>query len=113
VYLLKLTNQNGDARFYFFDAATFVLLKWEGIRKIEDKEFPWESFFSDYRDVQGLKYPFRIDQGSPGTAIKQNLVTDKIEINPKIDDAVFNKPVSPPAPPAETAPAPTSAQPPK
>jgi hypothetical protein len=62
-----------------------------------------------------LKYPFRIDQGSPGTEIKQNLVTDKIEINPKIDDAVFNKPAQPPAPPAETTPsqAPTSAQPPK
>jgi len=115
VYLLKLTNKNGDARFYFFDATTFVLLKWEGIRKIEDKEFPWESFFSDYRDIQGLKYPFRIDQGSPGTEIKQNLVTDKIEINPKIDDAVFNKPAPPPAPPAEPTPSqvPTSAQPPK
>jgi outer membrane lipoprotein-sorting protein len=110
VYLLKLTNKNGDARFYFFDADSFILVKWEGLRRIEDKEFPWESFFSDYREVQGLKYPFRIDQGSPGTEIRQNLVTDKIEINPKIDDAEFNKPAapSPPlTPPAEAAPSPT------
>jgi outer membrane lipoprotein-sorting protein len=108
VYRLKLTNKNGDARFYFFDASSFVLVKWEGIRRIEDKEFPWESFFSDYREVQGLKYPFRIDQGSPGTEIKQNLITDKIEINPQIDDARFNKPAAPPpAPPAEAAPSPT------
>jgi outer membrane lipoprotein-sorting protein len=111
VYLLKLTNKNGDARFYFFDATSFILVKWEGIRRIEDKEFPWESFFSDYREVQGLKYPFRIDQGSPGTEIKQNLITDKIEINPKIDDTQFSKPAAPPAPPAEAAPPP--AQPPK
>jgi outer membrane lipoprotein-sorting protein len=103
VYLLKLTNKNGDARFYFLDADSFVLVKWEGIRKIEDKEFPWESFFSDYRDVQGLKYPFRIAQGSPGTEIKQDLITEKIEINPQIDDAEFNKPAAPPLPP--TAPA--------
>jgi hypothetical protein len=107
VYRLQLTNKNGDVRFYVFDASTYVLLKWEGIRKIDDKEFPWESLFSDYRDVQGLKYPFQIDQGSPGTEIKQNLVTEKIVIDPQIDDSRFGKPAAappPPGPPAEAAP---------
>ena len=107
VYRLQLTNKNGDVRFYVFDASTFILLKWEGIRKIEDKEFPWESIFSDYREVQGLKYPFQIDQGSPGTEIKQNLVTEKIVIDPQIDDSRFGKPAAappPPGPPAEAAP---------
>jgi outer membrane lipoprotein-sorting protein len=97
VYRLRLTNKNGDVRFYFFDATTFVLVKWEGIRRIEEKEFPWESIFSDYRDVQGLKYPFQIDQGSPGTEIKQNLTTEKIEIDPQIDDSHFGKPAAPPS----------------
>lgn len=107
VYRLKLTKKNGDVRFYFFDAASFVLVKWEGIRRIDDKEFPWESFFSDYREVHGLKYPFQIDQGSPGTEIKQNLVTEKIEIDPQIDDSRFTKPAPPeaPAPPASPQPA--------
>jgi outer membrane lipoprotein-sorting protein len=114
VYRLKLTNKNGDVRFYVFDASTFLLLKWEGIRKIDDKEFPWESIFSDYRDVRGLKYPFLIDQGSPGTEIKQNLVTEKIEIDPQIDDSRFAKPALPEAPdhapPGETPPSPSSPQ---
>jgi outer membrane lipoprotein-sorting protein len=110
VYRLKLTNKNGDVRFYLFDASSFFVLKWEGIRKVEEREFPWESFFSDFRDVQGLKYPFKIDQGSPGTEIQQNLVTDKIEINPQIDDAHFAKPAPPEAsavsvPPASAEPA--------
>ncbi len=107
VYRLKLTNKNGDVRFYLFDASSFFVLKWEGFRKVEDKEFPWESFFSDFRDVQGLKYPFKIEQGSPGTEIRQNLVTEKIEINVQIDDAHFAKPAPPeaPAPPASPAPA--------
>jgi hypothetical protein len=95
VYRLKLTNKNGDVRFYLFDASSFLVLKWEGVRKTEDKEFPWESFFSDFRDVQGLKYPFKIEQGSPGTEIKQSLVTEKIEIDPQIDDTRFAKPVVP------------------
>jgi outer membrane lipoprotein-sorting protein len=95
VYRLKLTNKNGNVRFYLFDASTFLLLKWEGVRKTEDKELSWESFFSDFRDVQGLKYPFKIEQGSPGTEIKQSLVTEKIEIDPQIDDTRFAKPVVP------------------
>src|SRR6266849_442251 len=83
VYRLKLTNKNGDVRFYFIDANTFLLLKWEGMRKTEDQELPWESFSSDFREVQGLKYAFRIDQGSPGTEFKQTLTAEKIEINPR------------------------------
>jgi outer membrane lipoprotein-sorting protein len=107
VYRLKLTNKNGDVRSYFFDASLYLLLKWEGVRKTGDQEIPWESFFSDFHEVQGLKFPFRIDQGSPGSEIKQTLTTEKIEIDPQIDDSRFSKPAPPDAPaaPAPTAPA--------
>lgn len=111
VYRLKLTNKNGDVRFYLFDASSFLVLKWEGVRKVEDKEFPWESFFSDFRDVLGLKYPFKIEQGSPGTELKQNLTTEKIEINAQIDDAQFAKPVLPEAPAPDASPAPATPPP--
>ena len=102
-YRLKLTSQNGEVRFYLFDASSFLLLKWEGTRKIEGKDYPWESFFTDFREVQGLKYAFKIDQDSPGTDIKQTLTAEKIEINPQIDESRFAKPTSP-APPAAAAP---------
>jgi outer membrane lipoprotein-sorting protein len=106
VYRLKLTNKNGDVRFYLFDASSFFLVKWEGIRKAENKDIPWESFFSDYREVQGLKYAFKIDSGSPGTDLKQSLTAEKIELNPEIDESHFTKP-----PPAEPSAAPASAPP--
>jgi hypothetical protein len=98
VYRLKLTNKSGDVRFYLFDAATFILRKWEGTRKAGAREVPWESYFSEYREVQGLKYAFRIDQGSPGTGDKQTLITEKIEIDPVLDDARFSKPAAPEVP---------------
>ncbi len=115
VYRLKLTNKNGDVRFYFFDASSFLLLRWEGIRKTADQEIPWESFFSDFREIKGLKYPFRIEQGSPGTEIRQTLTAEKIEIDPQIDDSRFAKPVpldAPAAPAPPTPPAPASPPPP-
>jgi outer membrane lipoprotein-sorting protein len=98
---LKLTTNHGDVRFYLFDTDSFRLLKWEGKRKYEGKEFPVESYFSDYRDVDGLKYAFEIDSGASATDITQKISIEKIELNPEINDAEFTKP----APPASGAPA--------
>jgi hypothetical protein len=111
VYRLKVTNKNGDIRFYLFDAATFFLRKWEGTHKAGDTEMPWESFLSDFREVSGLKYAFRIDQGSPGTDVKQTLITEKIEIDPPLDDSRFAKPQGP-APSGDKPSSPTSPSPP-
>lgn len=94
VYRMKLTNKNGEVRSYLIDASTFLTTKWEGIRKIGDKELPWECALSDYRLVQGLKFPFKIEQGSPGTDLKQSLTVDAVEIDPKIDESDFAKPAS-------------------
>ncbi|HYL85568.1 MAG TPA: outer membrane lipoprotein-sorting protein [Candidatus Angelobacter sp.] len=95
VYHLKLTAKDGDVRSYFLDAATFLTVKWQGIRKIEDQAMPWESNLSDYRDVDGLKFPFKIDQGSPGTPYQQSLTIEKVEVNPKIEESHFAKPAAP------------------
>jgi outer membrane lipoprotein-sorting protein len=117
VYRLKVTNKNGDVRFYFLDASSFLLVKWEGVRKSGEQQLPWESYFSDFQEVHGMRFPFRIDQGSPGTEIKQTLIAKKIEIDPQIDDSRFAKPVpmeapgapvprAPAAPPAPNPPRP-------
>jgi outer membrane lipoprotein-sorting protein len=105
-YRLKITSKSGEVRSYLVDASTFLTTKWEGLRKVGDQELPWESNLSDYRDVQGLKFPFKIDQGSPGTEYKQTLIVDKIEINPKMDESHFAKPAAPetPAAPAQSQP---------
>jgi outer membrane lipoprotein-sorting protein len=92
VWRLKLTTKNGDVRFYLFDAKTFVLLKWEGKRRADGKEYSIESYFRDYRDVEGLKFAFEIDSGSSATDLTQKLVIDKIELNVAFQDSDFAKP---------------------
>jgi outer membrane lipoprotein-sorting protein len=107
-YKIKLTNKNGDVSNFSFDAATYLILKWEGARKVGDKDQPSESFFRDYRQVEGLKYPFLIESRSPGTDQSQKLMADKLEVNVPIDAVHFAKPSPPPSPnaaPAEPAPA--------
>jgi outer membrane lipoprotein-sorting protein len=110
VWRIKLTNKNGDVRFYLFDADSFLLLKWEGKRKYEGQELPVESYFSDYREVGGLKFAFGIDSGSSATDLNQKIRIDKIELNPNLNEAKFAKPSTPPQPgslptPAQQAPA--------
>jgi len=107
VYHLKVTSKSGEVRSYLIDASTFLTTKWKGTRRIGNEPLPWESVLSDYRDVQGLKFPFKIDQGSPGTEYKQTLTIDKVEINPKIDESHSAKPVDAQAPGPATGPAPS------
>lgn len=95
VWRLKLTTKSGDVRYYLFDAKTFLLLKWEGKRRADGKEYPIESYFHDYRDVGGLKFAFEIDSGSSATDLTQKLVIDKIELNVTFPDSDFAKPVAP------------------
>jgi outer membrane lipoprotein-sorting protein len=112
VWRMKLTTRNGEVRSYLFDADSFHLLKWEGQRKYEGKELPVESYFSDYREVGGLKFAFAIDSGSSATDISQKIRIEKIELNPELNDAEFTKPPTPSQPGAPaTTPAATPAKP--
>jgi hypothetical protein len=96
-YHLKLTTKNGEVRSYFLDAGSYLLVKWEGTRKSGDKEVPWESFFHDYREVNGLKFAFEIDSEAVGMDLKQKIIAEKIEVNPPLDDALFDTPPEPAA----------------
>jgi outer membrane lipoprotein-sorting protein len=113
-YKLKLTSKNGDVSYFYFDASTALLLKWEGNRKINGKDIPWESFFHDFREISGLKYPFLVESDAPGTDQTQRITAEKIEVNIPVDDALFEKPNPPASPaPAPESPAPTPSAPPK
>src|ERR1700730_2651799 len=95
-YKLKLTNKNGDVSYFSFDAATYLLVRWQGNRNVDGKDQPSESSFRDFREVQGVKYPFLIESRAPGTDQSQKIVADKIEVNIPIDAAHFAKPNPPP-----------------
>ena len=50
-----------------------------------------ETKMSDYQEVDGLYFPFSITQGVKDGA-GQPITIDKIELNPTVDDAVFEFP---------------------
>ncbi len=50
-----------------------------------------ESYFSDYRKIGGLWFPFRIESGAGGR-VTQTIAFDKVELNPPIADSRFEMP---------------------
>src|SRR5262249_36868209 len=91
-FKVKLTRSTGDARTYFIDAASYQVVKWEGTTRIEDREIVVENYLRDYRDVNGLQFPFEIDSDSPDSPQQRKITIEKIELDPKIEEARFGKP---------------------
>jgi hypothetical protein len=89
---LKLVTRNGNLRTIFLDAASYLEVRIEGKRSFGGGAVEVESALSDYRDVAGIKLPFRIESGPKGVPQRQRIVFDKIEIDVAIDDARFRMP---------------------
>ena len=90
-YALSITPVNGAVSRLFVDAETYLPLK--SVINTEIPEIgPVEQAteFSDFRDVDGVKIPFRLKGSS---AVQTYIVTvTKVEHNVKIDPALFSKP---------------------
>ncbi|HWX55275.1 MAG TPA: hypothetical protein VN176_11855, partial [Verrucomicrobiae bacterium] len=72
-------------------------------RKANGMDVEVESRPTDYREVEGMKFPFRIDQqATNGEGSPLKIVLETVELNVPIDDSVFAKPA--PAPPPAAAP---------
>ena len=102
-YKLKITQKDGAVRYDYIDATSYLEVKWQGEIEAGPQKYVAESFFRDYRPVNGVMYHYQIDSDTIGTPYKQKLVFDKIEVNPALDDAVFEKPPSA-TPPAASSP---------
>jgi hypothetical protein len=105
-YILKVTHKDGQVSSYSFDTKTFLLVKWSGADSVNGEAVTRETYFHDYRDVDGLKFAFELVSNTPGTDVTQRIVVDKIELDPQIDEAHFGKPQAPAAAPAATSTAP-------
>ena len=96
-FKIKVTLRDGQIRYDYIGASTFLELKWEGIVRRNGEEFQAMSYFRDYRNVEGLMVPFEIETEIPGNPVHQKITFEKIELNPAIDDTRFEKPVAEPA----------------
>ena len=99
VYKLKVSLKNGDVKTIYLDADSFLEIKEETKRTVRGTEREIESSLGDYKEVNGLMFPFAIESGLKGSQETEKLTISKIELNVPVDDTMFKMPA--PAPPAE------------
>ena len=104
-YRLKLTMKDGHSVHVWIDAKTFLEAKIDGTpRRLDGQEHPVEIYYRDYRSVDGLEIPFLMETRVLPVATQakgvrnanfppEKIVIDKVQINPKLDAALFTKPV--------------------
>jgi hypothetical protein len=88
-FKVKIVRENGDTETYYFDDQDFTLVKKEAVSKnVEMGGALLDIFYSDYRDVNGIRIPFKTVHESSGQMIL-TITIAKATINEPIEDKVF------------------------
>jgi hypothetical protein len=91
---LKLTRKSGNVDYLYLDTETGLEVKSESKRTVRGLEVEGETLLSDYKEVDGLNFPFTIVTGMKGSPAEQRpkMVMDKIELNVPLADSLFTMP---------------------
>jgi hypothetical protein len=91
---LKLTRKSGNVDYIYLDVETGLEVKTEAKRTLRGAEFEGESLLSDYKEVDGMTFPFTVVSGLKGAPAEQRpkMVLDKIELNVAFADSLFKMP---------------------
>ena len=85
-YKIKVTNPDGVVRYDYYDVDSGLKVKTKQTVNSPQGERTSTQTFSDYREVKGVKFPFRKDvSGMRSMTVK----VDSIEVNEGIEETVF------------------------
>ncbi|MGI8788293.1 MAG: hypothetical protein ACR2HG_11085 [Pyrinomonadaceae bacterium] len=93
-YKLKVTLPSGTVENYFMDTDYYVPIKIETKRTVRGTEIEAETILGDYKEVNGIYFPFSIETGAKGSPNKVTITMEKIEANVPIDDSRFMRPMA-------------------
>jgi len=90
-YVLVATADGIPPDTFYFDKASGLLLRTDSTAIAPEGSSPLKSFYEDYRDVDGIKVPFKLRTVLPQYEL---IVTfTELKNNVPIDDAKFTKPL--------------------
>ena len=91
-YKLEVVTAAGLADTYYIDTTSHLQTKWQGHRIMSGEPVVFESFFRDYRTVDGILIAFKVDSDTEGRAGGQHITLDTVQINAPVSDAEFAMP---------------------
>jgi len=90
VYVLDLQPAVGPLERLYLDAQTYLPVRLNTQRTIGGVQQPVEIYFDDWREVEGIKYPFSISQSTP--TVKLGFTVKEILPNAAVDAKLFEPP---------------------
>lgn len=90
-YNIKLTNkEDNKVTNYFIIADSYLLLKSVSNRERAGEEVEVETFYSDFKAINGLQFAMHRSQKINGEVF-QEIKLDKVELNVPVDEKIFKK----------------------
>jgi len=89
---LKVTLKNGDIRYLYLDAQSFLHVCTEATRNVAGRQIATETTFGDYRETAGVLFPRAVEIGVKGRPSRLRILVGSVEVNPVLDDARFRMP---------------------
>jgi outer membrane lipoprotein-sorting protein len=105
-YKLKVTKKNGDVANVYLDAESYLEIKEAGKTKMRGQEIEGETTFGDFKTVDGLVFPFSIEQKAKGMPAGMTMTISKVEVNPTVEGSRFAMPAAEKATEKKQSPAP-------
>lgn len=93
VFTLRVTMKSGAERVVYLDAATFLERRHEGTIELgPNRRVKTTIDYGDWREVNGVKFPFAIEEerDAPGQTFVH--YTKRIEVNVPMDETLFRMP---------------------
>lgn len=91
LYKIKLTRSDAEVEYYYIDSKDFLLRKKSRNTISNGKSVENVSQFSDYREVDGIPFPFTNENfmdGQPYSTVEY----ETIELNKSVDEKIFTIP---------------------
>jgi outer membrane lipoprotein-sorting protein len=85
---VQITKPNGNVYINYIDADNYVIIKTKAKVKLQGVERESETFFSNYKPLEGMIFPFAVDTKFNGQTVAQ-MVIDTVEFNKELSDSLF------------------------
>lgn len=89
-YIIEAKPGDGTIRRMYFDKSLGLMIKNEESFTADAQPVHIETEYQDFRDVDGLKYPFLVIQSNAGSTVLIHVTS--IQHDQTIDDSIFEKP---------------------
>lgn len=88
-FKIKLTNKDDNkVSSYYISSSNYMLVKSVGLRDIQGQQMEVETFYSDFKDINGLKFAMSRSQKMQGNVF-QEVKLEKVELNVPVDESIF------------------------